>query len=260
MENIEIFVTEDGSLGLYNKELGEVYHSKYGAKSEAKEKFINPAKVIDNHHLDILDICYGIGYNTKCAIENFQFVNSIDCIEINKELVEKSPDFEYSEKINNVIKQNLKNPDWIHFYVQDAREYVKNCNNTYDIIFHDGFAPHKQAVLWSEDFILILSKLLKPRGIYCTYNHSKPVLNALHKTGLIVGKTSVNSTVASFTKELIENPLSDFEIEQLNTKSAITYKDKNLNLTHEEIIQQRSEEVIASDLKTLSGFLKLHRI
>ncbi|MBR2068699.1 MAG: hypothetical protein IJ877_02945 [Candidatus Gastranaerophilales bacterium] len=248
--NIETFVTADGSVGLYNKELNEIYHSKFGAKTESLEKFINPAKIIDNHPLDILDLCYGIGYNTKCALDNFKNINSVDCVEIDRELVEKSLGFHSDNRI--------KNSKFIHFYIQDAREFVKNCTKKYDIIFHDGFAPHKQSILWSEDFILKLSKLLKPKGIYCTYNHSKPVLNALFKAGLILGYGN-NSTVASFSKDLIQNPLSEFELGQLNTKSAITYKDKNLNLTHEEIMRQRLEETKSSNLKTLSGYLKTHK-
>ena len=255
LNNIEIFITDDGSTGLYDKELDEVFHSKYGAKTEALEKFIMPAKIIDNHPLDILDICDGIGYNTKCALENFKNINSIDCVEINKELVNKSPNFEYSKEINEIITKNLRQPDKIHFYIEDARKYIQNCSKKYDIIFHDGFAPHKQCVLWSEDFISKLSELLKPKGVYCSYNHSKPVLNALYKAGLTVGKGN-NSTVASFCPDLIENPLNEYELGQLNTKSAITYKDKNLNLTHEKIIQQRLEEINSSNLQTLSNYLK----
>ena len=259
MNNIETFITEDGSIGLYNKELDEIYHSRYGAKTEAYEKFILPAKIIDNHPLDILDICYGIGYNTKCSLENFKNINSIDCVEIDGELIKKSPDFKYRDDIDEIIKNNLKAPDFIKFYIEDARKFVKNCTKKYDIIFHDGFAPHKQSVLWSEDFIFQLIKLLKSDGIYCTYNHSKPVLNALKKCNLIIGKTNVNSTIASFCSNLILNPLDEYELGELNTKSAITYKDKNLNLTHEEIIRKRLEEVNSSNLKTLSGYYKSHK-
>lgn len=259
MKNIKTFITQDGSLGLYNTELNEVYHSKYGAKTEAFEKFVNPAVIIDNHPLDILDICYGVGYNTKCALEIYKNINSIDCIEIDEELVKKSAEFEYDDKINEIIAENLKNPSFIHFYIKDAREYIKTCNKKYDVIFHDGFAPHKQSILWSENFIFKLSELLKPQGIYCTYNHSKPVLKALYNTGLTIGKTDVGSTIASFCCNLIQNPLNEFEIGQLNTKSAITYKDKNFCLTHEQIIQQRLEEIKSSNLETLSKYKKLYK-
>ena len=77
-------------------------------------------------------------------------------VELDNNLVQKSPDFKYRDDIDKIIRKNLKEPDLIHFYIQDARDYIKNCTKQYDIIFHDGFAPHKQSVLWSEDFILKL--------------------------------------------------------------------------------------------------------
>ncbi len=254
----ETFLTKDGSVGLYNKELDEIYHSKFGAKKEAFEKFTEPSLVIDSPR--ILDICYGIGYNTKSAIQYLKQIEYIDCIEIDEKLARESFKYFFDEKIDKIIENNLKKPDFIHFYFDDARKIVPSLNKKYNIIFHDGFAPYKQPELWSEDFIFAISKLLEYDGIYATYNHSKPVLNALFKAGLTVGKTIKDTktiaTVASFNRDLIKNPLSDFEIETLKTKSAITYKDKNLSCTSEEILNHRKEEVKNSHLKTLSSLLK----
>ncbi len=262
MKNIEIIITDDGSIGLYNKEINEIYHSREGAKKEAFEKFVEPALILNKKPLKILDICYGIGYNTKCAIENFKSIELIDCIEIDGKLAQNSFKFEYKSQknINKIIKNNLKKPDFINFYFNDIRKIIKLLNKKYDIIFHDGFAPHKQAELWSEDLIYEIAKKLDKNGIYCTYNHSKPVLNALYKTGLTVGKTIKNNrtigTVASFNPKLINNPLSNFELNSLKTKSAITYKDKNLNLEHKKIVEKRNEEIKNSTLETLSHYLK----
>lgn len=256
----KIIKTKDNSIGLYNIELDEIYHSIYGAKTEAFEKFISPCFIIDNKPLKILDICYGIGYNTKCALENLKNVELIDCVEIDEELVLKSCDFEYDEKINKIIKDNIKNSNFIHFYTDDIRHVIKKLNKKYDIIFHDGFAPHKNAQLWSEDLIFEIAKLMDKDSIYCTYNHSKPVLNALYKAGLYLGKTikedRIIGTVASYNKDLIKNLYSKKELGMLNTKSAITYKDKNLNLNHSEIIKNRELEVQNSNLETLSRYLK----
>jgi len=263
MNNIEIFYTQDGSIGLYDKALDEIFHSKFGAKKEAYEKFVEPSFIIDkNKPLKILDICYGIGYNTKCALENFKNIELIDCIEINKELVLKSCEFEYDKKINNIIKRNLENPDFIHFYIDDARKIIKKLNKKYDIIFHDGFAPHKQSVLWSENFIYEITNLMHKSSIYCTYNHSLPVLNALNKNNLIIGKTIKENktigTIASFNPDLIKNKYNNTELGQLKTKSAITYKDKDFNLTHEQILNNRNSEVDSSDLMSLSQYKKLN--
>ena len=262
MENIETFITDDGTIGLYDKNLNEIFHSKFGAKKEAFEKFVEPCFLVDNKPLKILDICYGIGYNTKCALENFKQIEEIDCIEINPQLVKKSFEFEYSEKINLIIKENLENPKFINFLIEDARSAVLKLDKKYDIIFHDGFAPNKQSVLWSEDFIFQISKLMHNDSIYCTYNHSKPVLNALIKAGLKIGKTikddRIIGTVASFNSDLILNNYDEHELGELNTKSAITYKDKDLNLTHEQIILARQTEVEKSTLLSLSQYKKLN--
>ena len=114
--------------------------------------------------------------------------------------------------------------------------------------------------MWSEDFIFAVINLLDKEGIYVTYNHSKPVLNALNKTGITIGKTIKSDkyigTIASFNSDLIKNKLSDFEIETLNTKSAITYKDKNLSLNSLQILNNRKKEIEKSSLITLSAFIK----
>ena len=68
--------TEDGTVGLYSDEVDDIYHSKFGALSEAYEKFIFPAdfsSFLSKHNeIKILDLCFGIGYNTK-AFLNFYF-------------------------------------------------------------------------------------------------------------------------------------------------------------------------------------------
>ena len=82
MRDYKPYFTEDGSVGLYSYADKDVYHSKFGALTEAWEKFILPANIDINNinELKVLDICYGIGYNTK-ALMSFIINNS----EIKKE-------------------------------------------------------------------------------------------------------------------------------------------------------------------------------
>lgn len=70
MRDYEPYFTEDGSVGLYSYADKDVYHSKFGALTEAWEKFILPANIDINNinELKVLDICYGIGYNTKALM------------------------------------------------------------------------------------------------------------------------------------------------------------------------------------------------
>ncbi|MCI1273760.1 MAG: MnmC family methyltransferase [Clostridiaceae bacterium] len=69
------YFTNDGSIGLYSPTVDDIYHSTYGALTEAYEKFILPAdfeKFFENNNqIKILDICFGIGYNSKSFLNFF---------------------------------------------------------------------------------------------------------------------------------------------------------------------------------------------
>ncbi len=67
----ELVLCEDGSKTLFSKEFNEPYHStKDGALHESLEKHVKPAFTLKNHHekLTILDICFGLGYNSFATL------------------------------------------------------------------------------------------------------------------------------------------------------------------------------------------------
>lgn len=126
------YFTNDGSVGLFSPQDDDIYHSTYGALTEAYEKFVLPANFKDffknNNKIKILDICYGIGYNSKSFLnffyENFEeklsalntTIDTIDtdnkfneifikAIDMDKNLIFLSPFFETHKKIicNNKI-------------------------------------------------------------------------------------------------------------------------------------------------------------
>lgn len=63
------YFTNDGSAGLFSPDADDIYHSTYGALTEAYEKFILPSNLNsflkNNNEIKLLDICFGIGYNSK---------------------------------------------------------------------------------------------------------------------------------------------------------------------------------------------------
>lgn len=75
MDNVVPFFTKDGSVGLYSKSDEDIYHSVYGALAEAYDKFILPVDfdnlLKNNNSINVLDICYGIGYNSKSFLNLF---------------------------------------------------------------------------------------------------------------------------------------------------------------------------------------------
>ena len=77
MSEFQPYFTNDGSVGLYSENFDDIYHSASGALTEAYEKFVYPIDwdvLLKHDNIKILDICYGIGYNTKSFL-NYIFEN-----------------------------------------------------------------------------------------------------------------------------------------------------------------------------------------
>lgn len=67
----EVVLCEDGSNTLFSKEFNEPYHStKDGALHESLEKHVKPAFSLKQSlsQLSILDLCFGLGYNTFATL------------------------------------------------------------------------------------------------------------------------------------------------------------------------------------------------
>ena len=101
------YFTNDGSVGLFSPDADDIYHSTYGALTEAYEKFILPSNLNsflkNNNEIKILDICFGIGYNSK------SFLNYIlDCL-YNETIYTNK--IKYSDKIDT---NNKKFKIYIH--------------------------------------------------------------------------------------------------------------------------------------------------
>ena len=94
MSEFQPYFTNDGSVGLYSQNFDDIYHSASGALTEAYEKFIYPINwdmLLKHDEIKILDICYGIGYNTK------SFLNYI---------------FENKKKLINLKNNNINNSNY----------------------------------------------------------------------------------------------------------------------------------------------------
>jgi tRNA U34 5-methylaminomethyl-2-thiouridine-forming methyltransferase MnmC len=71
-------VTADGSFTFISKEFGKFFHSHYGARQESFFKFASPTQLAlkaNKPVLRLLDVCYGLGYNTAAALQTIWAVN-----------------------------------------------------------------------------------------------------------------------------------------------------------------------------------------
>ncbi len=72
-------LTDDGSISLYNTEVGDIYHSSIGAYTEALNKYTLPSGIIEycktSNKVNILDTCFGLGYNSRVSITEIIKIN-----------------------------------------------------------------------------------------------------------------------------------------------------------------------------------------
>jgi hypothetical protein len=150
MSEFQPYLTNDGSIGLYNKEFNDIYHSATGALTEAYEKFILPIDfdiLLQNDSIKILDICYGIGYNSKSFLnyilenyflKNFQknfkhtglHIETIYTNNTNKKFDTVNNDTIYSDNIFNKISITAVDNDKILSFLSPfINSDVKNFSN-----------------------------------------------------------------------------------------------------------------------------------
>ncbi len=108
--NKRVVKSSDGSITLYSSEFDECYHSiKDGALRESLKKHVEIAfELLEKRdRINILDICFGLGYNTLSTIY-YIWRNSIDVevnivsLEFDKELVESLRSFEYPKEFDSL--------------------------------------------------------------------------------------------------------------------------------------------------------------
>lgn len=191
--------TGDGSVTFYNREFGDVYHSKSGAKEEAFEKFAKPALIpymqIPPKEIRILDVCFGLGYNSCAAID---FVTrhmpdtrlEITGLEIDEDILKKirdiEPGFVHYDKIRKATEQALDAELLkIQIVLGNALKTVTYFSG-FDIVFHDPFSPKKHPEMWSEEFFESLYSRLKEGGVLLTYSCAGWVRKNLENAGFIV--------------------------------------------------------------------------
>ena len=284
MSKLKEVLTKDGSFTLRSHIFQENFHSLEGALKETEIKFINPSdlKRFNDKSLNVLDICFGLGYNSASLFNNLirqnSFINwyalEIDKKPLKYSLGNKSFQKLWHPKVLKIFKELSKNSKYkdqsfvCDILWGDAREKIKNipANIKFDLIYLDGFSPQKCPQVWSVEFLSKVTQKLNPQGYLITYSCSAAIRRTLKDFGLnifnikpnLVSKNLwSNGTIAVkiIDKKAIQNNLyfknlSSMEEEHLLTKASIPYRDPTLSLNKKDIIQKRVQEQFLSNLET----------
>lgn len=274
-------LTQDGSYTFFSQEFDEAFHSHYGARQEAEKKFVEPALLKEKAcqgSLRILDICYGLGYNSASALAGIWSINPQCKVELIALEIDASVPLQaikhnllaqwqtpIPQLLTQLITTQQVQTDYLEasLLIGDARKTTQQIyldNWQADAIFLDPFSPPKCPQLWTVEFLNLVAKCLKPTGRIVTYSSSAAVRTALSLADLQIGSTpSVGrkspGTVANFDGENLP-PLSCQEQEHSQTRAAIPYRDPHLQDTTENIWQKRKLEQQNSDLEPTSQWKK----
>jgi tRNA U34 5-methylaminomethyl-2-thiouridine-forming methyltransferase MnmC len=278
-EQLVFRLTDDGSFTFFSSEFGETFHSHFGAKQEAEGKFVLPTHLrtcAQQPRLTLLDVCYGLGYNTAAALEAIWQVNPACQVQwIGLELNPEVPRVAIAQGFlklwsaslqpillalaeqNQYSSATLQAQLWFGDARQTIQTLVKQGFRA-DAIFLDPFSPPHCPQLWTVEFLREVSLCLAPTGRLATYSCAASVRTALQLAGLFVGSTTPvgrrsPGTVASLAVTDLP-PLSLQEQEHLQTRAAIPYRDPQLCDSTTDILQRRLTEQQISVLEPTTAW------
>ncbi len=193
--------SEDGSYTAYSKEYEEHYHStKDGALHESLVKHVIPAfsALDDKDELNILDICFGLGFNTLATLYHMKKNNinkkvHIYSPELDGALIASLESFTYPEEFEGfepIISALVRDGHYedenfsVELYVGDARAYIQKLDIKFDIIYQDAFSPSVNPILWTKEYFARCVELLKEDGVITTYSIAFKIRRAMFENGL----------------------------------------------------------------------------
>mgnify|MGYP001239853161 CR=1 FL=1 len=288
-ELLEI-LTKDGSYSLRSEFFQENFHSLLGALEETKIKFTAPSDLqrFKGKSLKVLDICFGLGYNSASLIDELikqkSYLNWY-ALEIDKKPLEyslrnKSFMKLWTPKVKKIFEALYRNDYFEDQFFKcdilwgDAREKIDFIPsvNKFDLIYLDGFSPQKCPQVWTIEFLSKVAEKLNPQGYLITYSSSAAVRKTLRNLGLEIFtiKPSFNErnfwsqgtvAIAKFDKNKLKptfyfEKLSVMEEEHLLTKASIPYRDQHLNSSKDDIIKKRLDEQLLSNLVSTKKWRK----
>ncbi|HIC66815.1 MAG TPA: hypothetical protein EYO87_12620 [Paracoccus sp.] len=242
----DLVLCEDGSYTLFSHDFDEPYHStKDGALHESLEKHVKPALSLktNKEKLTILDICFGLGYNTFATIYYMQKHNiktkiHIISPEFDKDLVHSLNRFSFPlefEPIKHIIDTIAKDFYYedaqfkIEILLGDARQSIPKIKEKVDIIYQDAFSPAHNPLLWTYEWFRDLRVICKDDAILTTYSTAAVIRLGLYENDFYIfvhrAEMMRYSTVASLV--MLEGlEYIDMELKKVRNVEARSMKDE----------------------------------
>ncbi len=205
MTKISLYKTKDESLTLFNKDIGEYYHSTFGAIQESEHVFIQSGLDLFEGHkspINIFEVGFGTGLNALLSYawaETFKRPVSYQCVELYPITLALAGKLNYHEllgiepdvfiQMHQVGEELVTISEYFTFHKQlTSLQEVMLPSNHFDLVFFDAFSPDVQPEMWSEKVFKKIASSIKRGGVLTTYSCKGIVKRAMKDAGFEIEK------------------------------------------------------------------------
>jgi tRNA U34 5-methylaminomethyl-2-thiouridine-forming methyltransferase MnmC len=206
---IQLTSTEDGSLTLFNDEIGEHYHSKHGAFQESKHVFINAGlkELIEGEQkkdIHVFEMGFGTGLNFLLSYDLIELSNcsinyvGLEAFPLTGETLEST---QYKQFVSANIWEtfiaaypNALKGEEVKLSDRCSLSIVRNSLQNYqtdkqfDLVYFDAFSVRHQPELWSAEIIDKVCGFMRSEAVFVTYAITGNLKRALQSAGCVVEK------------------------------------------------------------------------
>lgn len=202
--NTQVVVTADGSHSVFNAEVGQHYHSIYGAVQESERVFIDLGLRYMFEQMSgqvrVFEMGFGTGLNTLMTIrEAMRHNRTIDYVGVEAYPipVEEASLLNYDSELTTFWLPDLHLAPWgVPTPIVPALTLTKYHTRLedlppiglFDLVYYDAFAPEGQPELWTLEIFQKVATLLRPGGALTTYCSKSAVQRNLREAGFKVEK------------------------------------------------------------------------
>lgn len=200
--------TADGSLTLFQPEVGEHYHSKHGALQESKHVFLNSGLVYflaqePQTRVRILEVGLGTGLNflltadyaqkqslqlDYIAIEAYPLSETLLAETGYNQFVEEAIWDGFLAKYKSSLSETTSISQGINLKVEKCLLADFTTQGQVDVIYFDAFAAIHQPEMWTTEALEKVCRYLKPGGVFVTYAITGNLKRSMKSLGFAIEK------------------------------------------------------------------------
>lgn len=194
-------ITADNSETFLNEQVGECYHSLKGAAEEARQKYVISCKIKElakTGKIRILDVCFGLGYNSamaisealaenpECEIEVVGLENDAGIISRIQEVNPPILFYQHYKKLTPLNREFTHKKVSVKILLGDARNTITRlADNHFDAVFYDPFSPKTSPQMWGVSLFQDVWRVMNSSAIMATYTCARMARDNMNKAGLM---------------------------------------------------------------------------